>query len=818
MGKPELLAPAGDYACFQAALKAGADAVYLGGRRYGARAFAGNFSEEEVVEALKEAHFYGRKIYLTVNTLMRQEELDSLEEFIAPFWEAGLDGAIVQDVGALSVLKECFPALPLHASTQMAITDAAGAEALKELGIARVVPARELSLEEVAALRRESGLEVEVFIHGAMCYSYSGQCLFSSFLGGRSGNRGRCAQPCRQPYRIVDEHGKGYPGKNASSGRSREKGHSSREKEGVESFYPLSLKDMCTLDILPQLMEAGVDSFKIEGRMKKPEYVAGVTSVYRERIDALSGGADLGRGRPVSSDFADSACETQGSGLLHSLYIRSGPGDGYYSRHNGREMITLTQPGYAGTDEEILDRIRREVMEPPLEVPVFLEAILREGEPGLLHAWDEEGNVVSVQGDGAAKAQKRPVTEEEVEKQLRKSGGSGFYVKELRVEMDEDIFLPIRSLNELRRSALDALREKRITAHMSSCLRRNGGERDDFPSGKTKFPKECKLPGEGELLEECKLPGECEFSREGELPRECKLLGKKSGCKADRPIPAFHVTAATPKQLDACLSAGVSRIYLPAFRVDESLIARLKLLMEESSRASLCRDINKQPELFLSLPVIWRKETQQKRSYIKELLETGWFTGVQVGSLSALTWLERQGWKGRVAFDHRIYIWNRQTLEFWKDRMDTWCAPLELNRRDVYALVQEKGPENEVFAYGRVPMMVTANCIYKTLGKCGEDSGECREGALEDRYKVRFPVRTDCRFCYNIIYNSVPVSLHAYGKEMAQNGVSALRLDFLEEDGRETESILASFHAALAGKEYEVSYPFTTGHFKKGAQ
>ena len=185
--------------------------------------------------------------------------------------------------------------------------------------------------------------------------------------------------------------------------------------------------------------------------------------------------------------------------------------------------------------------------------------------------------------------------------------------------------------------------------------------------------------------------------------------------------------------------------------------------------------------------------------------------------MSALVWLEKQGWKGRVAFDHRIYIWNRQTLEYWRDRMDTWCAPLELNRRDMYALFKEEGPENEVFVYGRVPMMVTANCIYKTLGKCGEESGGFRSGALDDRYQVRFPVQTDCLFCYNIIYNSVPISLHDYVKEMAQNGVSALRLDFLEERGRETERILASFRAALAGEEYEAAYPFTTGHFKKGA-
>lgn len=189
--KPELLAPAGDYSCFRAALKAGADAVYIGGQKFGARAFAGNFSDEEVVEALKEAHFYGKKLYLTVNTLLKQEEIKQLPDFMEPFYKAGLDGVIIQDIGALSLLGNCFPGLELHASTQMTVTDVRGAVFLQKLGVSRVVPARELTLPEVEALCRESGMEVEAFIHGAMCYCYSGQCLFSSLLGGRSGNRGR---------------------------------------------------------------------------------------------------------------------------------------------------------------------------------------------------------------------------------------------------------------------------------------------------------------------------------------------------------------------------------------------------------------------------------------------------------------------------------------------------------------------------------------------------------------------------------------------------------------------------------------------------
>lgn len=301
----ELLAPAGNYEAFLGALNAGADAVYLGGERFGARAYADNFDEEQILRALHVAHFYGKKIYLTVNTLLKERELAELSAYLSPFYEAGLDGVIVQDFGVFCHIREQFPGLPLHVSTQMAVTGARGAAFLKEQGAVRIVPARELSLDEIRDLK-ETGVEVECFIHGAMCYCYSGQCLFSSILGGRSGNRGRCAQPCRLPYEMYD---------------------------GAERFlmkgYPLSLKDMCTLEYLPKLLSAGIDSFKIEGRMKRPEYAAGVTAIYRKYIDRYyREGAER-----YQVDSAD-------MDRLRGLYIRSEIQTGYYERHNGKEMIT----------------------------------------------------------------------------------------------------------------------------------------------------------------------------------------------------------------------------------------------------------------------------------------------------------------------------------------------------------------------------------------------------------------------------------------------------------------------------------------------
>ena len=253
----EILAPAGSMECLQAAIAAGADAVYLGGTRFGARAYAQNLSEEDMVQAIEYVHIHRRKIYMTVNTLLKDREMEELYAYLLPYYRAGLDGVIVQDIGVVKYIREHFPEMPVHASTQMTITNTLGADHLKQYGFTRVVPARELSLGEIRDMKRQTGLEMECFVHGALCYCYSGQCLLSSMIGGRSGNRGQCAQPCRLPYQI----------------------------DGKKPADLMSLKDLCTIDILPELIDAGVDSFKIEGRMKQPEYVYTVVKMYRKYAD-----------------------------------------------------------------------------------------------------------------------------------------------------------------------------------------------------------------------------------------------------------------------------------------------------------------------------------------------------------------------------------------------------------------------------------------------------------------------------------------------------------------------------------------------------
>ena len=742
----EVLAPAGSYDCFRAAISAGADAVYAGGSRFGARAYADNFSEEELIRAIEEAHLFGKKLYLTVNTLLKDNEIKELSGYLSPLYEKGLDAVIVQDVGVLEYIKSEFPELDIHASTQMTITGYPGAAFFEKAGAVRVVPARELSLAEIREIREHTDLEIECFVHGALCYSYSGQCLLSSVIGGRSGNRGRCAQPCRQPYRIRTAEGTGRP------------------------CYPLSLKDLCTIDLIPELIDAGIDSFKIEGRMKRAEYVAGVTDAYRRRIDGY-----------LACPEKKTPVPPQDRRLLASLYVRTDQGSGYLKKHNGREMVTLEKPGYAGCDEGLLEEIRGRLLERSMELPVTLSAVLETGKPFCLTA-QSGGRSVRMEGETVQQAQKRPMGEEEIRKQLLRTGGSGFAAEKIDISIKGEVFLPVKSINELRRSVLEKLRADRIAA----C--RDG----------RKMVKNGELgPSAADALAQ----------------RPC--LWKQ---------PELSACVQTLPQLEACLKAGVSRIYVPSSAVTQEVRRRL----EEGKKEEHF------PEIFLALPVIFRAETRNRLEQERTLLNSGLFSGVQTASPSGLVWLSENGWRGKTALDHRIYIWNRQSWEFWREDMDTYCAPLELNGRDIRALPApgpgEKG-RKEILVYGRIPMMVTANCIRKTEGRCLRDVPEekrterrGREGSsagelfLIDRYQTAFPVITDCRFCYNLICNSVPLSLHGFLGEMAESKAAFIRLDFLEESGRETEKILRLFEEGLSGKPVRADYDFTTGHYRKGAQ
>lgn len=414
----ELLAPAGSYEGFEAAIGAGADAVYVGGAAFGARAYAKNFGEEELLKAIDTAHIHGKKLYLTVNTLLKNREMEErLFAYLSPFYREGLDAVIVQDLGVFSFIKKCFPKLPLHASTQMTVTGPEGMRFLEEKGASRVVAARELSLEELKKMHMASPIEIEAFVHGALCYSYSGQCLMSSIFGGRSGNRGRCAQPCRLPYETTLTKGK-YK-------KSRE-------------ICPLSLKDINTIEILPEILEAGVTSLKIEGRMKQPEYTAAVTSMYRKYLDILS-----------SCKRDAYHVEERDMKYLVDVFNRGGSCRGYYEMQNGPSMMAFENEKKTGNvSVEIIKR--KEKIKGKLS--------LFSGSPAILEV--SLGDIcVCATGGEVQEAQNHPMDETRIRQQMEKLGNTPYAWEKLEIEMEKGIFVPVKVLNEVRREALALLEE-----------------------------------------------------------------------------------------------------------------------------------------------------------------------------------------------------------------------------------------------------------------------------------------------------------------------------------------------------------------------
>lgn len=401
----ELLAPAGNLEILKGVIESGADAVYVGGSIFGARAYANNFTEEELLEAIDFAHLRGVKVYLTVNTLIKNSEFSKLYDYLLPYYKRGLDAVIVQDIGVVKAIHEYFPSMEIHTSTQMTVTGADGVRFLSQFGVTRVVMAREISLAEMKRIHEETGMELEVFVHGALCYSYSGQCLFSSILGGRSGNRGRCAQPCRLPYTV----------------------------EGKKDEYILSLKDMCGIKALDKLHDAGVYSLKIEGRMKQLEYACGVVKYYRSYIDSK---------KPVSDADYD---------RIKALGNRCGFTDRYYFDHNGSDMVTYVKPNFVSNAAEPSPEKRK--------LSIEGELVLREGEPGSLTV--KRGDVTyKASIESVSAALKAPLDKKAAIDRINKTGDTDFEFSHIKAQIGENVFVPNGALNKLRRDAISGLCDK----------------------------------------------------------------------------------------------------------------------------------------------------------------------------------------------------------------------------------------------------------------------------------------------------------------------------------------------------------------------
>lgn len=750
MKELELLAPAGSLKTLKAVIHAGADAVYLGGSMFGARAYANNFNEEELLEAIRFGHIHGRKIILAVNTLLKEYELGQLYDYLRPYYEAGLDAVIVQDMGVMEFIKTHFPNLPIHTSTQMTITNVEGARLLKEQGVERVVTAREMSLEEIQRIHDEVGVELESFIHGALCYCYSGQCLFSSIIGGRSGNRGRCAQPCRLSYEVLQGE---------------------KSLTGHHAIPILSLKDMCTLPFLYELADHGVYSFKIEGRMKTPEYAAGVVSIYRKYMDSYLDGNRI----PV---------EKKDIRALLELGNRGGFTNGYYYHHNDSDMLSGESASHNKSEGVLQDNIRREYVDTELKEKIKGKLILNKECPAKIEV--QYGKIkVSYQGDMVLVAQNRPLTKEVVTEKITKTGNTPFVFENLEVTMDDDIFMPVNQLNQLRRGALEALEEALLK------------------------PYERTLP---ELVETSSA--ETDRQTTGNAIKEKQISGQSlsqtSGQQSAGSSTEVRVLIEDAEQLPAVLKADfVDTVYL-----DCMLYTRENLIRKLSEDIDRVHASGK--KAFYVFPFIFRQQTSLFYEKIMPELKKLPLDGIMVRSLDEIAFIKEWGNENwQMVSDSNLYTYSNEAAEyFYRLGMIQDTIPVELNRKEI---LKRENSRSEMIIYGRLPLMITAQCIHKNTLGCMHQHKVLN---LKDRYSVHFPVKNFCSECYNVIYNSLPVCLFKEDVTVKKIAPAALRLSFTTETEEETEQILTIYgdiykNGGILG---QLPMECTNGHFKRGVE
>ncbi|WP_448860725.1 DUF3656 domain-containing U32 family peptidase [Clostridium sp.] len=754
--KVEILAPAGSFDSMKAAVAAGADAVYMGGSRFGARAYAENPDEMGMLEAINYVHLHGRQLYMTVNTLVKEDEMDDLYDYLLPYYQAGLDAVIVQDMGVFSYIREHFPDLPVHASTQMTITGPEGAALMTRMGAVRIVTARELSLEEIRRIYQETGVEIESFVHGALCYCYSGQCLFSSLIGGRSGNRGRCAQTCRLPFDVLRRLDENNPNENRNK----------KKENGVlnpgDSKYVLSLKDLCTLDILPDILEAGVYSLKIEGRMKSPRYTAGVVRLYRKYVDLY-----LKNGRKGYRVDPKDRKE------LLDLFDRGGQTLGYYTEHNGRDMVVCHEkPAFRQENRELYQYLDKTYVEAEVKEPVQGFARVCEGEPLQLTLQYEDpltGESRMAGGIGAVvqTAVKQPMSKERIEKQLGKTGNTPYYFENLEVETGGSPFVPVQELNELRRSAFEQLTGEILRPY-----------RREMPENKA-----------------------CETGKGRQNLEDENNIGNKTA------LYRIHVSVEHPAQLKAALSVPeVGAIYLDSAEFGAE---------QWNEWVSRCHEADKQ--CLLVMPHIFRDRAKEYFETHRSRLESVGFDGLVIRAWEELE-LVRE-WKISIplVMDYGIYTMNHRAEDFVREMAPElpmrFTLPVELNSRELEA---RGSRERELLVYGSVPVMVTAQCIRKTVEGCSK----CPEYLyLRDRKKKVFPVRNQCRFCCNTIYNSSPLSLLKDKKQIDRLQPEVLRLAFTLESAAQTGEVLDAYVKTFLHQEpVELEGEFTRGHFKRGVE
>lgn len=749
--KIEILAPCGSYEILTAAIHAGADACYIGGNSFGARAYAENFDADTIKKAVYYAHLHGVKVYLTVNTLCKQDELPMLYESIRPFYESGGDALIIQDFGVFSYVKKQFPDIAIHCSTQMNVTSCYGAALMKKQGASRVVTAREMSLDEIRTIKEQVDIEVETFVHGAMCYSYSGQCLMSSLAGGRSGNRGRCAQPCRKCY---------------------------------DESYLLSMKDLCSLTDIPKLIEAGIDSLKIEGRMKNAYYVASAVHAYRTIADDyIHGCFDEKKAEALRFELAN-------------IYNRGGFTDGYFFRHNGTEMLSKDRPNNQGVCIGNLEGVgngairlrlskplyRQDVLEvttynkEPLEItsakdgvpgelvtlncpktksllkkqpvyrtkcptiiehveadyiqnykklPVSMQVTAKIGTPITVSAQlycKETKHCATVMGDIVEKSNGQNLIEDTVKKPFAQLGNTEYILHAFQLDADTDAFLPAGLLKKLRRAAIEKLEQAVCLAYTRTCPAQLSVE--SFTTDVTSIRK----------IREKNNPEQRIFFGIETITQLEILLGEAAAAK----IPIYGITV--PFHLyEAC-----------------------RKIVGESLR------------LYVALPhVISTKNGNAFTSFLTDLqnkhgdyLQDSSFSGIYIRNIDSLALASSLNLAKdcELLCDASLYCYNYMAFSYLQSFVQqplTCMLPRELSVKELNDI---SDMPICLTLYEYQPVMITANCIQKTKYGCTHENAVC---TITDEKKNRFFVKCVCNDCYNVIYNKLPFSILDTYKEPA---------------------------------------------------
>ncbi|HBC96053.1 MAG TPA: peptidase [Clostridium sp.] len=795
MKKIELLAPAGNLESMYAAIGAGADAVYLGGNRFSARAYAQNFDDKNMENAVEYCHLNNTKVYVTVNTIIKEKELDKAYRYAKLLYNMGVDALIVQDIGLSSVLQEMIPNLELHASTQMTVHNGETATFLNKRGFKRIVLSRELSLKEIGHISKNLGIETEIFIHGALCICYSGQCLMSSIIGGRSGNRGRCAQPCRLPYEIID-----------AKGKSRKKG------------YLLSPKDMCTIENIGDIIKTGVYSLKIEGRMKRPEYVAGVVKEYRNVIDNFYK-------NPVM--LKNISCLNHSKKNLLQLFNREGFSKAYLFGNTGRDMMSYSFPNNTGIkigrvnrdgrmisltgDISVGDGVKianqgfavskifrgnKEVLKAhggesvKLNSPdykyrengenavyktsdfsqnknlrgIYRNALLKKFKLSLIVRFQQKKPIAlctsyggidfKVEGKKVEKALKCPLSKERICKSLNKTGKEIFEFENIEFKCFENGFLPISALNEVRRDLLKKIKEYVLI----------------------------------------------ENRRDSNLKDEIHHPAVVKNRFADKKLPSKIIFVSTDEQLRAVLESDFQYICINPFQ-------REKIKVDLGSLEP--------KKIYVKIPNIIRGEFSCVKKFIDENLDS--IEGIVTANLGMINEFKN---KVRILGDYKLNITNSPALDFYGKITNGDCLSVELNRHEIEDIIKKSNTETQLLIYGKIELMVSEYCVIgSTVGdKCSfrNCSGVCREEtfSLLDRKKKSFALRTD-RFCRSYIYNTVPVNLISNVKELRDMGIDSFRADFIDEDYDETKKILSYFQKEVFEGDFS---RFTRGHYKNGVK